>query len=93
MAESKDALNSFLQDGGMNGWRGCQIINDTSTHYGEYAGFKTLTSSVQLSIYTGLTDTASTISAFVFDNNIDFQCYTTSIALSTGTVMMFYIST
>lgn len=93
MAESGDVLRNVLQIGALYGENGVQVINDNSTHYGEYAGFQTLTSSVQLDIYTGLTDTASTISAFVFDKHATISCYTTSIALSTGCVIMYYLST
>lgn len=93
MAESRDVKDAMIQLGGLYGENGVQIINDASTHYGYYAGFQTLTSSVQLDIYTGLTDTASTISAFVFDKHATIPCYTTSVALSTGCVIMYYYST
>ena len=86
-------LKNMLQIGALFGENGVQIINDNTTHYGYYAGFQTLTSSVQLDMYNGLTDTASTISAFVFDKHATIQCYTTLVALSTGCVMMYYLST
>jgi hypothetical protein len=93
MAESKDVLNTALQVGSMAGLKGGIVINDTSVHYGQFAGLKTISTGVIISIYSGISDTGSILASTYILSNFEFPMYTTSIQLSTGTIMIFYAST
>ena len=90
MAESHDSLQAIMQLGGLNGSKGAVIYADTSTHYGYFAGFKTISTGAVIDLYGGVTDTGGVLPSTFLPSGFVFPCYSTMIALTSGTVMVFY---